>query len=71
MRYIDFVNLKYRPKGTDLICDFYLEPLNQPLDVIAGGVAAESSVKSVSPVLLTYRPNVVPVGEAPKSTCSR
>jgi len=44
MRYIDFVNLKYRPKDTDLICDFYLEPLDQPLDVIAGGVAAESSV---------------------------
>ncbi len=44
MRYIDFVNLKYRPKNTDLICDFYVEPLNQPLDVIAGGVAAESSV---------------------------
>ena len=44
MRYIDFVNLKYRPKNTDLICDFYVEPFNQPLDVIAGGVAAESSV---------------------------
>ena len=44
MRYIDFVNLKYRHKDTDLICDFYVEPLNQPLDVIAGGVAAESSV---------------------------
>ncbi len=44
MRYIDFVNLKYRPEDTDLICDFYVEPLNQPLDVIAGGVAAESSV---------------------------
>ncbi len=44
MRYIDFVNLNYRPKDTDLICDFYVEPLNQPLDVIAGGVAAESSV---------------------------
>ncbi len=44
MRYIDFVNLKYRPKDTDLICNFYVEPLNQPLDVIAGGVAAESSV---------------------------
>ncbi len=44
MRYIDFVNLKYRPKDTDLICDFYLEPVSQALDVIAGGVAAESSV---------------------------
>ena len=44
MRYIDFVNLNYRPKDTDLICDFYVEPLSQALDVIAGGVAAESSV---------------------------
>ncbi len=44
MRYIDFVNLKYRPKDTDLICDFYVEPVSQPLDIIAGGVAAESSV---------------------------
>ena len=44
MRYIDFVNQKYRPKDTDLICDFRVEPRDQPLDVIAGGVAAESSV---------------------------
>ena len=44
MRYIDFVNLKYRPKDTDLICEFYVEPVSQAIDVIAGGVAAESSV---------------------------
>lgn len=44
MRYIDFVDLKYKPKDTDLICDFYVEPVSQSLDVIAGGVAAESSV---------------------------
>ena len=44
MKYIDFVNRKYNPKETDLICEFYVEPLNQPLDVVAGGVAAESSV---------------------------
>ena len=44
MRYIDFVNLKYRPDDTDLVCDFYVEPKGQPLEVIAGGVAAESSV---------------------------
>jgi len=44
MRYIDFVNQTYRPKETDLICEFYVEPRDQPLDVIAGGVAAESSV---------------------------
>ena len=44
MRYIDFVNQNYTPKETDLICEFYVEPRDQPLDVIAGGVAAESSV---------------------------
>ncbi len=44
MRYIDFVDQSYKPKDTDLICVFHVEPLNQPLDVIAGGVAAESSV---------------------------
>lgn len=44
MRYIDFVNLDYNPKETDLICKFYVEPHTQPLQVIAGGVAAESSV---------------------------
>ncbi|MFH1179183.1 MAG: type III ribulose-bisphosphate carboxylase [Candidatus Bathyarchaeota archaeon] len=44
MRYIDFVNRKYKPKDTDLICSFHVEPRDQPIDVIAGGVAAESSV---------------------------
>jgi len=44
MRYIDFVNQNYKPKETDLICEFHVEPRDQPLDVIAGGVAAESSV---------------------------
>ncbi|MCW4050698.1 MAG: type III ribulose-bisphosphate carboxylase [Candidatus Bathyarchaeota archaeon] len=41
---MDFVDHKYKPKETDLICEFHVEPLNQPIDVIAGGVAAESSV---------------------------
>nr|VDD88829.1 RuBisCO long chain, Form III-b [uncultured archaeon] len=44
MRYIDFVDRGYRPRDTDLLCRFRLEPLDQPFDVIAGGVAAESSV---------------------------
>ena len=44
MRYIDFVDRDYEPRETDLICRFRLEPLDQPFDVIAGGVAAESSV---------------------------
>ena len=46
MKYIDFVDLKYKPKNSDLICEFYLEkdeksPLNYKQ--LAGGVAAESS----------------------------
>jgi ribulose-bisphosphate carboxylase large chain len=44
MRYIDFIDRDYRPRETDLLCRFRLEPLDQPFDVIAGGVAAESSV---------------------------
>jgi len=44
MRYIDFIDRGYAPKDTDLLCRFRLEPLGQPFDVIAGGVAAESSV---------------------------
>ncbi len=44
MRYTDFVNLSYTPKDTDLICDFYVEPLNRSMEFISGGVAAESSV---------------------------
>src|SRR4030042_1470328 len=44
MRYIDFIDRGYKPRDTDLLCRFRLEPLGQPFDVIAGGVAAESSV---------------------------
>jgi ribulose-bisphosphate carboxylase large chain len=44
MRYIDFVDQDYEPKESDLVCMFHVEPRGQPLEVIAGGVAAESSV---------------------------
>jgi ribulose-bisphosphate carboxylase large chain len=44
MRYIDFVDLKYKPSERDLVCDFHLETSGTPLDVLAGGVAAESSI---------------------------
>lgn len=44
MRYIDFVDLGYEPGENDLVCEFHIEPRGQPLEVIAGGVAAESSV---------------------------
>ena len=26
MQYIDYVNLNYKPKKSDLICEFYIEP---------------------------------------------
>lgn len=57
MRYIDFVNQNYTPKDTDLLCEFYVEPKGQPLDVIAGGVAAESSVGTWT-ALTTEKPYI-------------
>ena len=44
MRYIDFVNLDYTPKETDVICTFRIEPAGISMKEAAGGVAAESSV---------------------------
>lgn len=44
MRYIDFVDLDYPPAEDDVICDFFIEPLEIPLEKAAGGVAAESSI---------------------------
>ena len=44
MRYIDFVDLKYKPAETDTVCTFYVEPEGFPLKEVAGGVAAESSI---------------------------
>jgi ribulose-bisphosphate carboxylase large chain len=44
LRYIDFVDLKYKPAETDLVCDFFVEPDGIGLKEAAGGVAAESSV---------------------------
>ncbi|MEM7813887.1 MAG: type III ribulose-bisphosphate carboxylase [Candidatus Aenigmatarchaeota archaeon] len=43
MRYIDYVDLGYRPKRSDLVCDFYVEPCGISLKEAAGAVAAESS----------------------------
>jgi ribulose-bisphosphate carboxylase large chain len=44
LKYLDFVDLTYKPKETDLICAFYVEPEGISLKEAAGGVAAESSV---------------------------
>jgi len=44
LKYLDFINLSYKPKDTDLTCTFYLEPEGISFKEAAGGVAAESSV---------------------------
>ncbi len=44
MKYVDFVDTAYKPKETDLLCAFYVEPEGISLKEAAGGVAAESSV---------------------------
>ena len=44
MKYLDFVDTKYEPAETDLVCTFYVEPEGISLEEAAGGVAAESSI---------------------------
>lgn len=44
MQYVDFVDLKYEPKDTDVICTFHVEPEGISMKEAAGGVAAESSI---------------------------
>jgi ribulose-bisphosphate carboxylase large chain len=44
LRYVDFVDLKYKPAESDLICTFLVEPEGVGLEEAAGAVAAESSV---------------------------
>lgn len=44
MRYLDFVNLEYKPKDSDVICTFCVESKGMSIKEAAGAVAAESSV---------------------------
>ena len=44
MKYLDFVELSYEPKETELVCTFQVDPEGLSLKEAAGGVAAESSV---------------------------
>ncbi len=44
MKYLDFVDLDYRPKRSDIICTFKLEPDGISIEEAAGRVASESSV---------------------------
>ena len=44
MRYVDFVDLKYEPNETDVLCTFFVEPYGVSIKEAAGAVAAESSI---------------------------
>jgi ribulose-bisphosphate carboxylase large chain len=44
MRYEDFVDTRYRPRSSDVVCEFRVEPLGVSMRHAAGGVAAESSI---------------------------
>ena len=57
LRYVDFVDLEYKPKETDVVCTFYIEPEGISIKEAAGGVAAESSVGTWTE-LTTVKPYV-------------
>jgi len=57
LRYRDFVDLKYEPKETDVICTFYVEPEGVSMKKAAGGIAAESSIGTWTE-LTTIKPYV-------------
>jgi ribulose-bisphosphate carboxylase large chain len=44
MKYVDYVNLDYKPSKKDLICEFFVEPLRISMKRACGAVAAESSI---------------------------
>jgi ribulose-bisphosphate carboxylase large chain len=44
MKYLDYVDLNYKPSKDDLVCEFFLEPFEKSLEEVAGAVAAESSI---------------------------
>lgn len=44
MKYLDFINLSYKPKEEDVVCVFRVEPEGVSIEEAAGAVAAESSI---------------------------
>lgn len=57
MRYVDFVDLKYEVKETDVVCTFYVEPEGVDGEEASGGIAAESSIGTWTEIT-TVRPYV-------------
>jgi len=48
MKYIDFVDLSYKPREDEVVCDFYVEPEGLSIEEVAGNVAAESSMGTLT-----------------------
>jgi ribulose-bisphosphate carboxylase large chain len=69
LKYVDFVDLIYEPKETDLICTFTFEPEGIPQKEAAGAIAAESSIgtwtelTTVKPYLLELSAHVFKLEE--------
>jgi len=57
MRYVDFVSLNYKPRETDVICTFLVEPQDVSMNEAAGAVGAESSIGTWTK-LTTVKPYV-------------
>ncbi|MBL7148397.1 MAG: type III ribulose-bisphosphate carboxylase [Nanoarchaeota archaeon] len=55
--YLDFVDLKYRPKKSDLVCEYYVEPNKISLEKVCEMIAGESSIGSWDKVL-TLTPKI-------------
>ena len=58
MRYRDFVDLRYEPSETDVVCCFRVETAGIDIDEAAGAVAAESSIGTWTE-LSTVKPYVL------------
>jgi ribulose-bisphosphate carboxylase large chain len=57
VKYIDFVDLKYTPGETEVLCTFSIEPEGVSMEEAAGAVAAESSIGTWTE-LTTIKPYV-------------
>jgi len=44
MNYLSYIDLKYKPRKDDVICEFFIEPNKCDIKLAAGAVAAESSI---------------------------
>jgi ribulose-bisphosphate carboxylase large chain len=57
VKYIDFVDLKYAPDETEVLCTFSIEPEGASMEEATGAVAAESSIGTWTE-LTTIKPYV-------------